>query len=220
MQQRSMMPEKYITQPGDCISSIAYAYGFFPETVWQHEKNAALRALRESPNLLIPGDAVWIPDKRIKSAEIPTGQRHRFRRRGVPERLELRFLDSEGQPRTGLAYEFQVDGAMSTGTTDGSGWLREKIRPDALSAHLRLETGEEYEIEIGKLWPGNTIRGLQQRLQNLGYSCASDQPDRLESGTVSALERFYADQNLPSPPRWDAAALARASDHLRAAHAG
>ncbi len=79
------MPDQHVASDSDCIASIAFHYGFFPDTVWNHAGNAALRQQRNNPNVLSPGDVVIIPDKRRKEITRPDHARHRFRRKGVPE---------------------------------------------------------------------------------------------------------------------------------------
>ena len=50
---------------GDSIPSLAHDNGHFWETLWNHGDNAALKALRKTPNILMPGDEVFVPEIRI-----------------------------------------------------------------------------------------------------------------------------------------------------------
>lgn len=88
------MPE-YKVKQGDCASSIAQKSGLFWETVWNHSKNAKLRNKRSDPNVLCPGDLIFIPDKEEKLESCATEQRHRFQRKGVPAKLRLRILQDK-----------------------------------------------------------------------------------------------------------------------------
>ena len=45
---------------GDSISSLAMQAGLSWETVWHDVKNAELKALRKNPNVLMPGDMVFL----------------------------------------------------------------------------------------------------------------------------------------------------------------
>ena len=76
----------------ECINSLANRYSLFSETIWRHSNNAELRSLRQNPNILNPGDEVFIPDMEIKQEAVATEQRHRFRRKGVPAKLRLQIL--------------------------------------------------------------------------------------------------------------------------------
>ena len=53
-------------EQGECLSSIAYECGFFPDTIWNHPQNAELKRKRNNPNALMLGDIISVPDKRIK----------------------------------------------------------------------------------------------------------------------------------------------------------
>ncbi|MDI7259578.1 MAG: peptidoglycan-binding protein [Thermodesulfobacteriota bacterium] len=85
------MPE-YKVKQGDCISSIATRHGLFWEKVWNHPKNAKLKEKRKDPNILYPGDVVFVPDKDKKEESGGTEQKHRFRKKGTPAKLRLRLM--------------------------------------------------------------------------------------------------------------------------------
>ena len=77
---------------GECISSIAYEYGFFPKTIWNLQDNAQLKQLRKDMNLLEVDDVVEIPEKEEKEESIASEQKHRFRKKGVPAKLRMKIL--------------------------------------------------------------------------------------------------------------------------------
>ncbi len=92
------MPTDYQVKSGDCISSIAFNHDFFWETLWNHGANSELKSKRKDPNILEEGDVVHIPDLRFKQESGATEQRHRFKLKGVPAKLHLRFLKPKDQP--------------------------------------------------------------------------------------------------------------------------
>ena len=165
--------KEHRARAGDCFTSIAYEHGFFWQTLWDHEDNAALKEQRKDPFTLIAGeDLVRIPDLRLKEEACATEKRHTFRRRGVPAKLRLRLLQSDGQPRANEEYFFEVEGKMvsTAKTTDGDGRLEELIPPNARRGRLLLQGGAEvHQLSLGELPPADTIAGLKARLASLGF---------------------------------------------------
>ena len=162
------MPE-YKVKQGDCISSIAYRYGFFPDTIWNDPKNSELKQKRQDPNVLAPGDLVYIPDKRIREVSGATEQRHRFRKKGVPEKLVVQFKNND-EARANEAYVLDIDGQLTEGKTDGEGRVEIPIAPNARRATIMFpESGDDYELDLGEMDPITDISGVQARLQNLGF---------------------------------------------------
>lgn len=186
----------YISKQGDCISSIADQFGFFWETVWNDDRNAGLRAERRDANVLQPGDLVFVPDKRPKEESGDTGLVHKFRLKGVPVRLQLRLLDEWGDPRAGLKYSLSVDGASKSGIVPEDGFLTLVIEPQAKKGTLRLETGEEYLLNLGALNPVEYTSGVQDRLKSLGYY-KGEPSGQLDKATRNAIEDFQMNKGLP-----------------------
>src|SRR5579871_1586673 len=100
---------RHKVEQGESITSIAFRYGFFPDTLWQHADNAELRKLRTDGDILLPGDIVTVPPLRIRQQDGETGKRHRFKRRGVPARTRMQIFDENG-PRASQNYVLSIDG--------------------------------------------------------------------------------------------------------------
>ncbi len=182
------MPDSYVVQDNDCLSSIAHRRGFSWQTLWDAPDNADLKNLRKDPNVLCAGDVVVIPDKVLKKVDAAVENRHRFKRKGIPAKLHLRFLDAAGKPRKNLPYKLKVDGVLSSGETSGEGRVDVSIPPDAQCAQFTLTDSagkvlDLYEFTLGQLNPVTTVSGLQQRLVNLGFNC------RPVDGTFSPATR-------------------------------
>lgn len=202
---------EYIVRQGDCFSSIAFQFGFSVDKIWQHAENSNLHLRRESPNVLMPGDRVCIPEKDEGEEACQTGQHHRFRRRGVPSRLRVRLLVN-GEPRANVDYVLEIDGVSRVGKTDREGWLDEGISPAAREGILLLgPEEEEIRLALGYLDPRDEISGLQARLNNLGfYYGASDG----EAGphTEAALRAFQREHGLEETGQADGATRSRMRD--------
>ncbi len=210
------MPEVTVEQ-GDSVASIAYERGLFWETVWNHPDNAELKERRAGPNILLAGDVVFVPDKELKQESVNSGQSHRFRRKGVPERLGFRLLDEENAPRANVPYVLEIDENRFEGTTDEEGFVEVPIVPNARSGRLIVgeSGGEEYQILLSHLDPIDEISGIQARLNNLGYNrVVGDTDGELGPETTAALRAFQREHNLPVTGELDDATRSE----LEAAH--
>lgn len=184
------MPKKHTVKPGDCISSIAFMYGLFADTIWNHQNNAELKQKRKDPNVLLPDDVVFIPDLRQGEHQADTGQRHRFKRKGVPAMFSLRLLDGENKPRANVAYRLEIDDSSTEGKTDANGVLEMHIPPNTRTGKLIIdETFEEYELSFGELSPISEEIGVRQRLKNLKYL----KPNAGQEEFKAAVIRFKID---------------------------
>lgn len=214
----------YQVKKGDCIGSIASAHGLTWQKIWDHPENADLKQRRD-PNILKPGDRLFIPDRETKEESVVTGQRHRFKVKDVPAMLHLRLVDGENNPRAGLNYTINVDGLALEGTTDDDGCIDESIPPNAKKAILTVHppapdtqeeqddqvfTGpsgqttsdtqqaaprEEYEIHLGSVDPADEVAGIQQRLVNLGYELVRPS-GHLDEPTRNALMQIQKQRNM------------------------
>jgi Putative peptidoglycan binding domain len=186
------MSIRYIAKQGDCISSIAMAHGFLPQTLWDHPENAELKYSRSDMNILMAGDVVAIPDKKLKEVSKETGSSHRFQRKGGTEKLCLRIVQ-DGKPRNSLPYRLELRDRTLQGTTDSDGKIEVAISANLTSARLVLEepdrAAEEYALDLGHLDPVSELSGVQMRLLNLGYYFG-EITGELDLDTKEALEEF------------------------------
>jgi hypothetical protein len=189
----------YVVKPGDCIESIAFEQGFLWQTLWNLPANAELKSNRQ-PNVLLPGDRVTIPQ--LQPYEKPgcaTDQTHQFVLQGAKTQLHLRFLDDQQQPRAGIKYVLTVDGQKSSGALDGNGSLTQSIPSNASQGSIQLLTDpdpETYPLNFGHLDPNPAQTGIRGRLNNLGFSCASE--GEMDADLRSALMKFKTSRNLPA----------------------
>lgn len=191
---RVLSGAEYVVKQGDCMRSIACEAGFLWETIWNHPRNASLKELRRDPNVLCPGDHVFIPERRPASFACRTGAVHKFIVKGTVERFRIALLTSAGKPRSGLAYELEIDGKTVSGTTNDQGVAECTMRPDARHGTLVLRDGnkeEHFELLLGHLDPVSEMTGVQARLNNLGFKCGA-MDGKLGPKTRRAIEAFQA----------------------------
>jgi len=216
------MPYHTVAQ-GECLASLAYAWGFAdPRVLHDHPKNADLKRLRPNPNVLLPGDQVFIPERTAKVAQCATGRTHRFKVRLPRAKLRVHLKDHEGNAHAGKRYQLEVASAVVEGTTDNSGLCEAEVPPDATEARLSLwlRDGEEaptrvWTLHIGHLDPVDSVSGAQARLHNLGlYHGAVD--GSLGRATKVALAAFQRARGLAVTGKLDEATQSALTD----AHAG
>lgn len=203
----------YEVKEGDCLASIAAAFGLGPAALWADQGNAALRRQREDPNVLRPGDVLHIPERRPQTQPAATEARHRYVRIGTPALFRVVVCELD-VPITGEAYELDVDGTLFDGVTGDDGTVEHWISPLARRATLTLHARDlRYEISLGALEPANSLRGAQQRLNNLGLGCGAEDGDAGPL-TRAALALFQARQGLERTGELDGKTV----DALREAH--
>jgi len=192
----------YTVQQGDHLSKIAHAMGFSSyHTIWDHPNNAALKQQRQNPNVLFPGDVLFIPDRETREESRPTDQKHKFQKKKPDLKLRLTLEDIYEKPIANASCVLMLGGDTRTVTTDGSGKIEQDIKPDVHDATLTIQDaqtpfqGSQIAIKIGDLDPVTEVSGQTARLNNLGYCAgAVDQPDA--DAFESAVEEFQCDNNL------------------------
>ncbi len=164
------------THQGETIGSLAKKNGLLPEAIWNHSANGDLKNRRKNPNLLLPGDWVFIPDKRVKEESGGTETKHRFKLKIPLQTLVLQIIPSTlpvhantRKPQRPIAYTLSIGNRTIEGETESEGIIRvEKVPPDVNRAILNI-MGRTIQILIGHLDPEDEDSGLKGRLQNLGY---------------------------------------------------
>jgi hypothetical protein len=185
------MAKVHRVRDGECISSIADDYGFFPATIWNHDNNAKLRELRD-PNVLHAGDEVFIPDREIKTETGATDKRHTFTRKGVPAKFRIQICNAT-KPRAKLPYKLVIDDSLTLeGETDDQGVIDVHIPPKARVGRLELNGGEQVmDVLFGRLAPVEEEQGARQRLFNLGLLRKLDGGEKELAAAVRLFQRKF-----------------------------
>ncbi len=162
--------QPYVIRQGDYLQSLAYQFGFDADTVWNDPKNANLRQLRSSPNILWPTDILYIPDQITKQPDMKSltaGTTNTFVSDPPTVTISLQFTDSQ---LVSQAYSIQELPRLTGLTTGPDGGATFSI-PVTLNwfTVVFTESGTTFEFNTGSLDPIDTLSGVFQRLQNLGY---------------------------------------------------
>ena len=198
----------YEVQPGDCIASIAAGHGMVRNTIWNHARNAQLRASAGRDRYILnPGDRVYIPPLEPKEAHVLLPQKwHVFRVKREWTRLQV-IVERLDKPRAGTPYTLELErsGGGRTwgaqGNTSSAGLVSQRIPPDATAGTLTVGTGAEqdlFRLLLGHIDPIDEIAGQQGRLGNLGYgpcACTGEQ-DKPTTEAMLFFEMAHAPRSL------------------------
>ena len=211
------MPITHVVKQGEYLSRIATEYGFSGyKVIWNHPGNAKLKSLRVSPNVLLPGDELVIPDRETKTESRPVDARHRFVALGDELKLRISVRDVNDKPVAGVKFLLSVEAADAELTADGRGLVEKPIPRTAETGTLILRELEragdrvlqaDLPVRIGHLDPVDTKSGQVARLNNLGYrageiAAAPSAPPGAQEDKVAALrfrsavEEFQCDSKL------------------------
>lgn len=215
------MATEHTIKAGECLSSITKKYGFSDyKTIYEHPQNAEFKRKRPNPNVVHPGDSLFIPEKELKQIPIATEQKHPFKLKRQKTFLHLIVKDSTGKPYANVKYDLTVAGELMKGTTGGDGKIEQEILADAKVGELFLysKSGTEeiigaIELDLGFLEPVEEDIGVQARLINLGFDCGRVD-GVVGTKTQAALRAFQRKNGLTANGNADAATR----DKLRQIH--
>lgn len=179
---------------GETLASIARVHKAAYRSVRYAAENEELLRTR-TPEQLVEGDVVFIPEEPPKAVILETDRVYTFVVRPASVPLQVRFLCG-GAPRALEPCRIQVDDAEPVETKlDADGWLRTDAPVDATQLVVTFLPGTDYAqeatLQIGHLDPVSETRGVQQRLNNLGFDCGAEDGDAAER-TQAALRAFQA----------------------------
>jgi hypothetical protein len=165
--------EPYVVKQGDYLLKIAHRRGFDADAVWNDSRNAKLRALRPSPDVLFPGDILYVPDDEESPPTVHrlvTGATNEFTAPAAPTMLvSVKFVD-DGQPRASQKYAVSELPDLTGLTTDGDGVATFPAPADLdVVTVVFADSGESWQLQIGSMDPLDTLSGIFKRLRHLGY---------------------------------------------------
>lgn len=186
--------QPYVIRQGDYLLKVAYENGFDADTVWGNSKNADLRTLRRDPNILAPGDVLYVPEPPDppESTALRTGSTNSFVSPAPPTPVTVKFSEP-GLASQACSIAELPD--LTSLTTDGDGVLTFQAPVSLETVTITLAGANPavtFTCKLGHLDPIDTLSGVFQRLQNLGYiddDAEFDQDDLdLLRGGLNALK--------------------------------
>jgi hypothetical protein len=194
------MSSIHVVVDGEHLPGIAAKFGFSSfRTIFDHPENAELKKLRPNPNVLVPGDKVFIPDRELRNEEGATGQRNEFVRAGELLELRVKVVDLGEKPLPGpceLAIEL-----VRVPMTESQNIFSAPIAPNVTRATMEFSTPDpgknqqqKFPLFVGGLDDVKEFSGQQQRLNNLGYFAGFSPKSTLQFKW--AVEEFQVDHQL------------------------
>lgn len=196
---------------GETIRTIAFSYGI-PDwrSIYEHSRNAELRRERPNPDVLHPGDQLWLelPEEPATpysgvAMSCRTGRAYRFLAPPLVP-LEIRVVDRLGEPHANRRFELVAGGRTTAGTSDDDGRVTASVPLDVRQAELRVwihdddpedQPGWNAVLDLNATRAPDTVEGLQSRLANLGYYVGPvDGEER--PALREAIESFQRDQGI------------------------
>lgn len=191
----------YTVKQGDWLSSIAKKFGIGDwKRIYDHPKNKEFKEKRPDPNVIYPGDKLFIPEQEYIEIE-PKRVNPNVQKIVVSdlekETIQIIFKDEEGKPVANQPYKFKIGGYEKEGTTDGNGKMIEEIEAKYIECgtYSLFMGGRELLLNIGHLDPVNEITGIQARLDNLGYDVGPID-GIIGPKTKEAIKTFQRDHGL------------------------
>jgi Putative peptidoglycan binding domain len=192
----------YIVRQGDHLARLAYIHGFDANEVWNHDQNSELREMGRTPEILAPGDILYLPLKPKEGLSFSAGTSNRYRARVPKVKVAVVFKDGD---RVLADEPYEIHGLG----TDGSSGQTEAKRTDSegkVELELPVTTREvtivfpnqnvAYEVRVGDMDPADEQSGLQKRLENLGY-LPRDREGAAEAAYVQgAIAHFQKEHGL------------------------
>jgi hypothetical protein len=207
------MAANHIVEQGEYLIKIARDYGFDDyRPIWDHPRNAELKAKRLSPNALYPGDILFIPDQEASDTGYASGKRWVIQLKPKAEVLRLLLKNIDDEPLAYTPCTLNIGEKVYAHITNSEGMVAEMIPKGADRGTLSVQ-GMDVTLQIGDLDPIESAVGQVLRLANLGYYLGRpDEPD--ENLLKSAVEEFQCDHGIPVTGECDA----QTRDALKNAH--
>jgi len=115
--------QPHVIRQGEFLSMLASRFGFDADEVWNDSANDELRERRSSPEMLAPGDVVYLPDAAPEPRSLSARTNNRFRGRLPTVPVEVAFHYG-GEPIANTSCTVEGLPQPLNTETDGDGVAR------------------------------------------------------------------------------------------------
>lgn len=159
----------HVIRQGEYLSLLATRHGFNADDVWSAPENAELRERRASPEVLAPGDILYLPDEPPPGARLHPRAQNSYSARVPRVPVCVQLHTSDGALADARCVVHACTPPLDV-RTDSEGTLRFEA---PMNAHeVRIDVPDEeltLRVLVGFLDPPNEDSGVLARLINLGF---------------------------------------------------
>jgi hypothetical protein len=153
----------------------------------------------------VPSVLIVVARRHKKPKDEPAGDDDSGPPQDEPERATLKDpeeKDLEEEPDANVDYRLEIGSKQVTGKADGDGKIKISLMPDVRTVTIVLAPGTQQErsieLNVGGLDPIETLNGVAQRLNNLGWGPVelANPDDERDPTLMNALGEFQRSQDL------------------------
>lgn len=209
----------YIIGRGEDLRGIAARLGFDPDEVWNADENRELRERRHSPQVLAPGDVIFVPEAEQEDLAVTAKTTNEYVADVEYLLVRVQLAAGGSRPRGGEPYEVHGLREVITGTADGDGVIEVEVPAHARQVFLHFpDQGTTTRVRLGDLNPEDDDDGIRTRLFNLGYLPNDEMmgprlarrqtPDQRRQDLADAVRHFQEEAGLDATGELDDATRA------------
>ena len=205
----------YTVEQGDYLQKIASSHGFNDyKEIYKHPENSEFRKKRPDPNIIFPGDEIYIPEN-SECRQYKSNQSYVIKVKKKSFLFKMQLKASLNKILSIVKYEISTDGGAQntyakqyssadrhTQSLLSKGIIEEEIllkeETAVIKIWLKEENGDEsfsFDVKFGHLDPPEEVTGIQSRLHSLGFYGGRIDGDIGEK-TRSALCRFQKENSI------------------------
>ena len=140
--EESPMAPQYKVKQGDHLAKIAREHGLVDyKTIWDHPQNKQLKDKRKNPNVLAPGDVLFVPELTSKHVAAATDKKHVYKVKTGMGMLRLVLEDLYGNPVANAKCQLTVENKVFEVVSGADGKIEQKIPATAQNAELVVKEG-------------------------------------------------------------------------------
>lgn len=209
----------YVVKQGEFLAKLAFTLGFDADEVWNDGKNADLKTLRKTGDVLRPGDILYVPEEPRKKLPFTKETKNAYQARIPTVKVEVVLTAPGGKPLVGEPYVVKGLGDETEKTTAGDGKVSFSAPIHVRQVEVTLTKRKQtLQVAVGDLDPAAEPSGARMRLEHLGFYAPTfaggDAPyaSREDAALAAALAAFQIAKGLVKTGKLDEGTIAALVD--------